>query len=283
MSGLRGWWASMRGTPDAKRAEAQAMAERSVQEAHSQVASVRDQIQNELSALRRTQEMLRSQLHHQAINNASKSVLCSLTKKLKKIDQSISEKDKLHNNIERERTQLQDTTTNTSVATAMMRSVEAQRSLQKLDLGDHIDLDDMLDDIEENRTDTRTLQSRLANLGGDDIEDTCSDDDDFNANDVMVAMGMSADHKDSLLCDEISEQLNKATFLNEQHFSSDDAWSEEREYLCYRRNRLAQPGIVSDNFPTVPGRVAPSNSTDMWIPSGTVRPKKTNGFFHDLQ
>jgi hypothetical protein len=245
----------MRGQPDCKRADAQAEAEKSVQEAHAQVASVRDQIQSEICALKKTQTMLRSELHHQVNTQAPKLTIMSLTKKLKKIEQSISEKDRLHSNIERERTQLQDTSTNTSVASAMMRSVEAQRSLQKLDLGDHIDLDDMLDDIEENRHDTRTLANRLANLGGDDIQNSCSDEDEFDANDVFIAMGISACSQDTLLSHEISDQLNRAKATNNLHFS-DDGFCEPKNETDTR---------VHGVFPSVPDSRRPQKNPNRFF------------------
>jgi hypothetical protein len=211
MSAIRAWWTSVRATPEMKRAAAQTAAERSVNEAHTQVESVREKIHDDLTLLRKRQALTRAELQRKVDTQAPKNVLVTLSKDLKKIDKSISEKERLHSNIERERTQLQDTPTNTSVATAMMRSVEAQRSLQKLDLGDHLDFDDMLDDIEENRMETRTLSNRLANMGCDDTQDSCSDDDDFCANDVMIALGMSVSSSDCLLSDEIRSKLNRAT------------------------------------------------------------------------
>jgi hypothetical protein len=38
---------------------------------------------------------------------------------------------------------------------------------------------------------------------------------------VIVAIEISANHKDSLLSDKISEQLNQETFLNDQHLYRD--------------------------------------------------------------
>jgi hypothetical protein len=180
-----------------------------VKEAHAQVASVRDRIQGELDVFKQQQHLLRSELHRQVQMKAPKRILADLTKRLKQLERNISDKEKLYTNIERDTTQLQDTSTNTSVAAAMMQSVEAQRSLQKLDLGDHIDIDDMLDGVEENRQETRTLTNRLGKLG-DDVDAYSDDEEDtFDANDVLAAMGMQTSYKDDALLLDINEQMSQ--------------------------------------------------------------------------
>jgi len=184
------------------------MAAQSIDDACAEVANVRDRIQGEILLLRKQQMMLRAELQEHVRVGATRPVLARATKKLKEIEAAINAKEKLHSNVQKETVQLQDTTTNTAVATAMMRSVEAQRALQKLDLGGHEDIDEMLDYIEENRGETAELTDRLGNLWTDDIDCEIAEAD-FDASDVVAAMGMRSGYSDDLLLSEISEQLSQ--------------------------------------------------------------------------
>ena len=202
MSALMSWWRKVRGKPTE-----QQKAEAAVQQAQDEVTQVRDRITGEIAHLKQLQLVLRAELQQQVKMGAPRSALADTTKKLKQTERQIREKENLHANVARETTQLQDTTTNTRVASALLQSVEAQKQLQKLDLGGR-ELDDALDEIEENRDDTRELSDRLAHLGGDDLDEMW-DEDNMHADDIVAAMGLRTERKDDILLEEVAAQLSE--------------------------------------------------------------------------
>ena len=169
MLGFKSWWRRVRGgQSEQQQAEAEVLA------VQQEVGTVQRSIMDQIAQLKQEQLVLRAELQEQVrIPGVSRSALAGTTKKLKQTERKIAEKEKLCANVAREHTQLADTSTNTQVASAMMRSVEAQQKLQKLDLGGvclHVwceagspgrcfctgrSLDDVVDEIEDNREDTR--------------------------------------------------------------------------------------------------------------------------------
>lgn len=104
-------------------------------------------------------------------------------------------------NAARERKQLADVQNNTQMVTALKRSAEAQQYARQKEYGD---IDDMLDDIEENRGDTKELSARLA--GGDDEHDLV-DQDDLDMDAVLAAMGEKVQHSDDVLARDVARCL----------------------------------------------------------------------------
>ena len=130
MLGFKSWWRRVRGgQSEQQQAEAEVLA------VQQEVGSVQRSIMDQIAQLKQEQLVLRAELQEQVRVGAPRSALAGTTKKLKQTERNIAEKEKLCANVARERTQLADTSTNTQVASAMMRSVEAQQKLQKLDLG----------------------------------------------------------------------------------------------------------------------------------------------------
>ena len=204
-------------------------AEQDMHEAERQVADVRDRIKAEIDSLILQQTVYRAELQRQANTGAPRAAMLKIYKNLKHNDRQIEEKQRLYANVQRETSQLQDTTTNTKVAAAMMRSVEAQRRLQKMDLGGE-DVQDVLDYIDENRADTKELTDRLGAMG---VEEDEFDESTFSAGHVVSALGMRTDHSDDLLLSEIGQLMNQGwqrPMASRPHNTSETAHTHDGQY-----------------------------------------------------
>jgi len=248
MSGLLNWWRKVRG-----KSTEQQQAEADVQTAQDEIAAVRDRIQGEIEKLKHQQLVLRAELQQQVQLGAPRTALANTTKKLKQVERQIAEKEKLHANVARENTQLCDTTTNTRVASAMMQSVEAQQRLQKLDLGGR-ELDEALDEIEENREDTKDLADRLAHLGGDELDELM--EDGMQAEDIVSAMGLRTERRDDILLREVNAQLAQSWRVSGPEYNGNTEYTDS--------------GSRADHYDTASLAYAmqspPSNATTMPSP-----------------
>lgn len=201
-NGLSEWWRKVRGKPTE-----QELAEQQVEQARDDIAKVRDRVVAEVDNLKREQMMHRAELQQAVHSRAPQHVLMNLTKKLKQVENQIGEKEKLMANVHRETTQLADAGTNAKVAAAYMQSVDAQQALARLDLGGK-EVDDVLDDVEDNRMLTRELTDRLGSLGGED-EDLVFDEEGFDATAVIQAMGVRTDYKEDILVQECKAMMQE--------------------------------------------------------------------------
>lgn len=202
MDRLKNWWQTVRGKPTEQQA-----AERAVTEAQEGMQRVRDRVTEEVNALQRDQAILRQQLTRAVDSRATQSVLVDLTKQCQQLDNQIKEKQKLLNNLRRETTQLSDTGTNAQVAAAYMQSVEAQQNLTRFALNGST-MNDVLDRVADLREETRENTTELADMGGLD-EDLLVDEDNFDAEAVMKAMGLRTDYKEDLMVREIKAKMQE--------------------------------------------------------------------------
>jgi hypothetical protein len=160
------------------------LAESRVQEAIDEVDAVVEECQQSLA-------YSRQQLQHLMSSAApSRSKVVQVVNRIKHLQTQISEKERVRSNILREKQQLSDTSTNAMVSSAFAQSHTAQMQIQKNGIGS-VELDNLLDDVEENRTETREVTDRLGGLGGLDEDALQIDEQSITASDITMAIGLS--------------------------------------------------------------------------------------------
>jgi 23S rRNA pseudoU1915 N3-methylase RlmH len=166
--------------------------------AYDRVHTAIENIDAELVPLRETLRYTQQQLQHMMKSGApDRCKAVSLVNKIKHIETQLREKERVRNNILREKQQLDDSNTNAMVSSALVQSHAAQTKLQAKGLAS-IELDDLLDDVEDNRVDTRELTTRLGGLGGMDDDELHIDEASISASDITMAMGLRTE-KDRVL------------------------------------------------------------------------------------
>ena len=146
-----------------------------------------------------------------------------------------------------------------------MQSVDAQKQLALLNLGGKdIDIDDVLDDVEDNRIETRELTDRLGSLGG--IDDPL-EEQPFDANAVMAAMGIRTDYKEDILVQECKAMMQDHWQPDMPHaapaasiFSSDSQYNTNTSVDNIRQRNTAHASHLTHarnyknyELPQVPG------------------------------
>ena len=221
---MKSWWKRVSSGWDK-----QSRAEREVAEAQCKVEDVTGNIRKSVETMERQLMLQQGMLQRALQQGAPRSALVDLTKKVQQLQRDLAKKKRLVGNMGREGQQLNDAYTNAQVAAAMMRSVEAQKKMQKLWLGgrDADEMDEILDDIEEHRDATADLTDRLAAKGGDDEADIF-DEDAFCDEDIMAALGMNTRESDTELLTSTRRKMaegwqNLAEATPTKHFNIDPA------------------------------------------------------------
>lgn len=170
--------------------------------AYDRVHTAIENIDAELVPLRETLSYTQQQLKHlmspgdrRKAPDRRKAV--DFVNKIRHIENQLREKERVRNNILREKQQLDDSNTNAMVSSALVQSHAAQTKLQAKGLAS-VELDELLDDVEDNRADTRELTTRLGGLGGMDDDELHIDEASISASDITMAMGLRTE-KDRVL------------------------------------------------------------------------------------
>ena len=210
MSRLRNIWACMRGRhpeEDNKYTAAQ-----TTETARMKFEAVSAELQADIDLLGKKLDIAQVSLRRQVDNNAHGASISKLMRQIKDIKTSMSSKQRLYDTVDRETSHLQDMSTNTSIAAAMTCSLDAQKTMTRVDVAgaDALDIDEIIDDIEDHRADTATLTSRLGKIGRDYSNEESDDDDDdmFSADDVAAAMGMYKTSPADMLPDDAADRTN---------------------------------------------------------------------------
>ena len=198
-----------------------------MQEAQSRVDSVEEGLQKDIVQLNKELALHKGILTQLVQSRAQKAEIIQQTRRVRGVEKQMQQKRNLLGNMHRERQQLSSAAANTSVAQAMKESVDAQRMLVQISC-DGADLDDLLDEVDEHRLDTADLAERLGAMGGDDDGDLV-DEQAFDADEVMSALGWQTDHGDMLLVDEIQHRLKIGKTTANPVNNNRDAYSREED------------------------------------------------------
>ena len=183
-------------------ASKQRKAESSLREASSAVDDIEATIESQIALLQREHHMHQGVLAQMVQQKAPKERLMKQTAIVKRVEKQLRAKQNVLANVHRERHQLADSDTNSRVAGALKKSVEAQRKLSELTLGGEEALDDILDEASERRDDTRDITQRLGEMGEESDDEV--HESEFNAEDVIAALGWQTNSDDSLLTDTVN-------------------------------------------------------------------------------
>ena len=183
-------------------ASKQRKAESSLREASSAVDEVEATIESQIALLQREHHMHQGVLAQMVQQKAPKDRLMKQTTIVKRVEKQLRAKQNVLANVHRERHQLADSDTNSRVAGALKKSVEAQRKLTELTLGGDEALDDILDEASERRNDTKDITHQLGEMAEESDDDV--HESDFNAEDVIAALGWQTNGDDSLLTDTVN-------------------------------------------------------------------------------
>jgi hypothetical protein len=254
MSRLHNLWACMRGRHAGE--GKQCTTSQTTEDARRKFEAVSDELRADITLLCKKLDIAQVALRRQVDNNAHGASISKSVRQIKNIEASISSKQRLYDTVDREASHLQDMSTNTSIAAAMTCSLDAQKTMTRVDVAgvDALDIDEILDDIEDHRADTATLTSRLGKIGRDYLTQESDDDEDedaFSADDVAAAMGIHTPSQADKLSDDITERTKLCD------------WQSTPEG-AHARIRM----------PTVPTSKAPTVLTD--------REVRVSQFFHDL-
>jgi hypothetical protein len=193
-------------------------AAQTTENARMKFEAVSAELQADIALLGKKLDIAQVSLRRQVDNNAHGASISKLMRQIKDIKTSMSSKQRLYDTVEREASHLQDMSTNTSIAAAMTCSLDAQKTMTRVDVAgvDALDIDEILDDIEDHRADTATLTSRLGKIGRDYSNQESDDeaDDAFSADDVADAMGIHATSQaDVVLACKPSDDVDERTNL----------------------------------------------------------------------
>jgi hypothetical protein len=106
------------------------------------------------------------------------------------LQESIAQKSRQVENAKRERRQLDEVKSNSQMASALQKSADAQRHFRTQQGTTASSMDDVFDDIDENREETRDFSNRLGSNAGDDDSDL-ADMSDIGLDAILEALGES--------------------------------------------------------------------------------------------
>lgn len=243
-------------------------ARESMDEAQSNTEEIGQELRSEIQTLAFELETLQRQLAHEVHNNGSIDRITELTRRIKMLQRNLDAKRRLLSNMEKEKQQLIDASVNLKVTKAMKNSLDAQKKLAKIHFDDEEgEIDSLLDDIDEHRSETRDLTDRLGQFGVDS-DDQIADSSDLQPDDVLAAMGYSTskqEHKTMTTLKKNYGDILKAEFLSDMALqqqakhASQMSSPKEAEDLD---NDMETSSIHSMEFPQAPSSIQIKSKVD---------------------
>ena len=200
---MKAWFQKMTG-----RKTEEELAKEELSRVRADVSDLHKGINDDVNMMQQKLVLTRAALQQAVDRNAPREELMTLTKKVKHLMSQMAIKQKLLGNVMREDEQLLDTHTNSQVLATMKKSNETQKMMRKVYLGaNEDDPEDILDDIDDHREDTKKLTERLAHDGGIDDADIF-DAAAFDEHEVLAALGLQQRNSvDTKLNDRIKEKM----------------------------------------------------------------------------
>ena len=160
-------------------------ANRAIDEASAKVGEIEIDIEHEIHKLEEECDLHRRLLKGLVGRNAARTEIMEATNRVNMLLRQIDMKRNLLRNMHRERRQLAAASMNTSVASVMKESLDAQKMLSMATCTNE-SIDDVLDDVEDCRQETDDLSERL----GTTEQDESVDDTAFDMEQVRLALGI---------------------------------------------------------------------------------------------
>jgi len=214
-----------------------AKADQAIQDAQMKTQQVEEKLRNTISECEMELMHLQARLHGCLQSMAPKSEIAKITKRIQIVNRTKAETEGKLANVHKESRQLNDATINVEVIQTMNDSVRAQRMLERAVTDNDIDdVDDLLDDVEEKRAETKELGERLGSLGNHDED---FDEDSILSEDVMQAMGWSTQREDQQMFANVKQRMQLTRDM-QKAYMQDAAPSEP------------QNNISEESFPQAP-------------------------------
>ena len=209
----------------------QQRANQAIHKASAKVDEIESDIQQKVTCLEEQCKLHRRLLHDLVSRASSKKEIMTETQRVTMLMKQLDVQRNLLSNMHREKRQLASASLNTSVASVMRESLDAQKLLS-LATCKGIDIDDVLDDAEETRSMTAELSDRLAAVEEETIEDTTA----FDLEQIKRALDMDRNHDEEIGIAELHALVVPV----------EDSILEEGSYI------MSHDELMHDDFPCVP-------------------------------
>jgi hypothetical protein len=250
-------------------------AELAMSGATQSTVEVGSEIRNEVAMLGFEVEALQKQLAQDLQNNCGMDHITNMTKRIKMIQRNMEAKRRLLSNMEKEKQQLADASVNLKVTRVMKDSLEAQKQLAKLQFDDDLDeIDELLDNIDENRVETQELTERLGQFGVDENDDII-DSSFLKPEDVFSALGYASTKSEQHSLRGLKQaygELLTSEFQNQVHVADNSSASAGSVQIPESNN--SSPAFVFPKAPESSGCIKIKSKPEMAKENGYTR--KTN-------